>query len=224
MPDLPISQLPASGSLTGSEIYVFVQGGVTVQGTLNDISTFIGGAFIPLSGTTPGNEVTGTIKVGQSVATIFELLTIFGKLTQISFNTGFTAYTEDQSTGSYSEIVNSSNGFATITTSDGSSTGIIVYVPTGLSANMVFTPTAPEDFIQKGYADTAYAPKTKVSGSAIVTGGSITLPNTPTFVYSIYAGALPLQETDDYTLSGTTLTPTNPAVSNGDKIYYKYEY
>jgi hypothetical protein len=40
MPNLPISQLPASDALTGAELFADVQGGVTKYTTLDDISAF----------------------------------------------------------------------------------------------------------------------------------------------------------------------------------------
>ena len=41
MPNLPISQLPAAGSLTGSELFATVQGGVTTYTTLEDVSNYV---------------------------------------------------------------------------------------------------------------------------------------------------------------------------------------
>jgi len=41
MPNLPISQLPASSTLTGAEIFADVQGGITKQTTLTSIKNYI---------------------------------------------------------------------------------------------------------------------------------------------------------------------------------------
>lgn len=41
MPDLPISQLPPSSTLTGAELFADVQGGVTKYTTLSDIYGFV---------------------------------------------------------------------------------------------------------------------------------------------------------------------------------------
>lgn len=40
MPNLPISQLPAAGSLTGAELFATVQGGITKYTTLSNIATY----------------------------------------------------------------------------------------------------------------------------------------------------------------------------------------
>jgi hypothetical protein len=48
MPNLPISQLPAAGSLTGAELFATVQGGVTKYTTLNNIF------LAPIAGNTYG--------------------------------------------------------------------------------------------------------------------------------------------------------------------------
>jgi hypothetical protein len=49
MPNLPISQLPAAGLLTGAELFATVQGGVTKQTTLNSISNSLTGSFVSSS-------------------------------------------------------------------------------------------------------------------------------------------------------------------------------
>lgn len=41
MPNLPISGLPASSTLTGAELFADVQGGITKYTTLNDVSNFV---------------------------------------------------------------------------------------------------------------------------------------------------------------------------------------
>jgi hypothetical protein len=48
MPNLPISQLPAAGSLTGAELFATVQGGVTKYTTLNSMF------YAPIAGNTYG--------------------------------------------------------------------------------------------------------------------------------------------------------------------------
>lgn len=254
MPDLPISQLPTSGTLTGSEIYVFVQGGVTVRGTLNDIATFIGlaSAFIPLSGTSSGSPLTNLIEYlnayGTAVsssqgfyvgtggndldiqnanyynAILFET-PVAGQSNQIYLNNQQGTWTTRK--GSANVIIttfaDSAGSYFRVRAYDGTNLGEITLTPSALTANTVFTPTQNEDFIQKGYADSAYV-KTKVSGSAVVAGGQITLPNNPSFIYSIHAFSLPLFLTEDYTRSSAVLSFTNPAVSDGDTIHYTYEY
>lgn len=47
MPNLPISQLPQSSTLTGAELFADVQGGITKYTTLNNIAGFV-------TGSTPG--------------------------------------------------------------------------------------------------------------------------------------------------------------------------
>lgn len=59
MPNLPISQLQAASSLTGAEIFPLVQGGITKQTTLNDISTFGTGSFM-ITGSISGPVITFT--------------------------------------------------------------------------------------------------------------------------------------------------------------------
>ena len=41
MPNLPISQLPASDALTGTELFADVQGGVTKYTTLDDVKNYV---------------------------------------------------------------------------------------------------------------------------------------------------------------------------------------
>ena len=41
MPNLPISQLPASDALTGAELFADVQGGVTKYTTLDDVTNYV---------------------------------------------------------------------------------------------------------------------------------------------------------------------------------------
>jgi hypothetical protein len=50
MPDLPISLLPASNTLTGAELFADVQGGITKYTTLNDIYGFVTGSAPGLGG------------------------------------------------------------------------------------------------------------------------------------------------------------------------------
>jgi len=59
MPNLPISQLPAAGSLTGAELFAIVQDGITKQTTLNDVSTFGTGSFM-ITGSISGPVITFT--------------------------------------------------------------------------------------------------------------------------------------------------------------------
>jgi hypothetical protein len=50
MPNLPISQLPQSDTLTGVELFADVQGGITKYTTLNDIYGFVTGSTPGLGG------------------------------------------------------------------------------------------------------------------------------------------------------------------------------
>jgi hypothetical protein len=59
MPNLPISQLPAAGSLTGTELFAVVQNSTTKQTTLNDVSTFGTGSFM-ITGSISGPVITFT--------------------------------------------------------------------------------------------------------------------------------------------------------------------
>lgn len=52
MPNLPISQLPQSDTLQGTELFVDVQGGVTKYTTTNDIKNYISGYISVYSTTT----------------------------------------------------------------------------------------------------------------------------------------------------------------------------
>lgn len=70
MPNLPISQLPASDALTGAELFADVQGGVTKYTTLGDIATYTNyvqgnsyGLFNQTGDSTPvlGNAPTGSL-------------------------------------------------------------------------------------------------------------------------------------------------------------------
>jgi len=45
MPNLPISGLPASSTLDGSELFADVQGGVTKYTTLNDVANYVTSSF-----------------------------------------------------------------------------------------------------------------------------------------------------------------------------------
>ena len=99
MPNLPISQLPAAGSLTGSELFATVQDSVTKYTTLSDISTYTTylqgnnyglfnqtGSSIPVSGSDPTGSLidggVGTLSVpanGFAKGDAFRAL-MFGKL------------------------------------------------------------------------------------------------------------------------------------------------
>jgi len=72
MPNLPISQLPAAGSLTGTELFAVVQDGVTKYTTLDSITFIQGnnyglfnqtGSSIPVTGVAPfsGSLIDGGI-------------------------------------------------------------------------------------------------------------------------------------------------------------------
>jgi hypothetical protein len=51
MPDLPISGLPASNTLVGTELFAIVQSGITKKTTLEDIRTYTTGSTPGLGGT-----------------------------------------------------------------------------------------------------------------------------------------------------------------------------
>lgn len=53
---------------------------------------------------------------------------------------------------------------------------------------------------------------------------ALVLANTPIDILTVFAGASILFVTDDYTLTGSTFTITNPLVENGDKIRITYTY
>lgn len=254
MPDLSISQLPVSGTLSGTEIFVLVQGGVTVRGTLNDIQAFINaaGSFVPLSGTATGQPLTGIIEFLNYYGTAIGSLNGFyigagndidiqnanaynvvlfetpvaGQSNQIYLNNQQGTWTTRKGTANTNIIkfADTAGTYIRIRTYDGTNYGEVVFTPFGATGSAVFTPTQDEDFIQKGYADTVYLPKTKVAGSDVVAGGQITLPNTPSFTYLVHGNGIIYEEGDDYTRSGAVLTFTNPSVSDGDKIYFKIEY
>jgi len=59
MPNLPISQLPASDALTGAELFADVQGGVTKYTTLDDITAFSTGSVM-ITGSISGQTLTFT--------------------------------------------------------------------------------------------------------------------------------------------------------------------
>lgn len=60
MPNLPISQLPTSDTLTGSELFVTVQGGVTKQTTLNSLYTSLSSNYGLFNQTGPSAPITNT--------------------------------------------------------------------------------------------------------------------------------------------------------------------
>lgn len=73
MPNLPISQLPAAGSLTGAELFAIVQGGVTKYTTLEAINTATTvnyglfnqtGSSIPVTGSGTGIATSGSLLDG----------------------------------------------------------------------------------------------------------------------------------------------------------------
>ena len=60
MPNLPISQLPAAGSLTGAELFAIVQSGVTKYTTLNAINTSTTSNYGLFAQTANSTPITGT--------------------------------------------------------------------------------------------------------------------------------------------------------------------
>ena len=74
MPNLPISGLPASSTLDGSELFADVQGGVTKYTTLGDIATYTTyvqgnsyGLYNQTGSSTPITGVTGSIATSGSL-------------------------------------------------------------------------------------------------------------------------------------------------------------
>lgn len=60
MPNLPISQLPASSTLTGDELFAIVQGGVTKRTTLDSITYVQGNNYGLYNQTSSSTPVTNT--------------------------------------------------------------------------------------------------------------------------------------------------------------------
>ena len=60
MPNLPISQLPAAGLLTGTELFATVQGGVTKYTTLNSMTYVQGNNYGLFNQTGPSTPITNT--------------------------------------------------------------------------------------------------------------------------------------------------------------------
>ena len=71
MPNLPISQLPAGSALTGTELFVMVQDGVTRYTTLNSLNTSTTSNYGLYNQTGSSTPVTG---VSESIATSGSLL------------------------------------------------------------------------------------------------------------------------------------------------------
>jgi len=66
MPNLPISQLPAAGTLTGTELFVTVQDGITKQTTLNSLYTSLSsnyGLFNQTGSSTPITNTTNELSL-----------------------------------------------------------------------------------------------------------------------------------------------------------------
>ncbi len=74
MPNLPISQLPAASTLTGTELFATVQGGVTKYTTLNSMTYVQGnnyGLFNQIGSSTPvTNTLTETSIISSGVGTL----------------------------------------------------------------------------------------------------------------------------------------------------------
>lgn len=211
-----------------------------------------GVGYIPLSGTHPSYPLTGIIEFQNYYGTAIGSLNGFylgsgddidiqnanaynavlfetpvaGQSNQIYLNNQQGTWTTRKGSANAKIIkfADTAGTYIRIRTYDGTDFGEVVFTPLGVTGSAVFTPTQDEDFIQKGYADTVYMPKTKVAGSDVVAGGQITLPNTPSFTYLVHGNGIIYEEGDDYTRAGAVLTFTNPSVSDGDKIYFKYEY
>jgi hypothetical protein len=66
MPNLPISQLPAAGTLTGTELFATVQDGITKQTTLNSLYTSLSsnyGLFNQTGSSTPVTNTTNELSL-----------------------------------------------------------------------------------------------------------------------------------------------------------------
>ena len=61
-----------------------------------------------------------------------------------------------------------------------------------------------------------------VDDSQTITGTTMTLANTPTFVYGIYMNGQRLVKTADYSISGVTITFTFTASADSMVAVYKY--
>jgi hypothetical protein len=78
MPNLPISQLPASGPLTGAELFADVQDGVTKYTTLSNIATYTTylqgnnyGLFNQTGSSTPVTNTTSELSlIGSGIGTL----------------------------------------------------------------------------------------------------------------------------------------------------------
>lgn len=87
--DSPISLLSPAASLTGSEIFPLVQGGVTVRDTLNDIKTFILSSVVVGTGDITGTLTANYYPVASGAKTI-----VNGRIRQ----TTYTLYIESPDT------------------------------------------------------------------------------------------------------------------------------
>lgn len=63
---------------------------------------------------------------------------------------------------------------------------------------------------------------TDVESNQTITGTSIVLPNTPTFIYGVFMNGQRLTTTTDYSITGATITLVNAASSDLFTITYKY--
>ena len=63
---------------------------------------------------------------------------------------------------------------------------------------------------------------TKTSNSQTITGTSMTLPNTPTFIYGVYRNGQYLTVTTDYTIATSTITFTDTLASDLITVVYEY--
>ncbi|NDI99550.1 hypothetical protein GWA97_10735 [Flavobacterium sp. LaA7.5] len=144
------------------------------------LSEFINNSFIPLTGTTEGNPVTGDIQVEESVS-IFHENEDYGSGIALE-DGGFTLY-GSTAAGNYSNLSynQSSNSFSFETN---------ILSSRGLSGGQDFTPNIQSlDYVQKKYVDT-HAPRilhNDVTDSTTITG---TTTNTIIKSYLIPANTL----------------------------------
>jgi hypothetical protein len=109
------------------------------------------------------------------------------------------------------------NGATSATPND---TDLVMSVDTSVAKKNTWTQI--KAFL-KTYFDSLYQTKfTDVENTQTITGTSITLPNTPTFIYGVFMNGQRLTLTTDYTISTNTITLTTAADSDSFTIIYKY--
>lgn len=212
--DSPISLLSPAASLTGSEIFPLVQGGVTVRDTLNDIKTFILSSVVVGTGDITGTLTANYYPVASGTKTI-----VNGRMYQDASNVYIDA------PGNNSEATFGDAGHQLIF-DNGVNLGVITISNTGFGFdhNVAAYFNSPDIYFSQLSANTVpYLDGSKVIRSSAVTGTELgrlsgvtsnvqTQLNSKGTVNSITAGT---------GLSGGTITNTgtislaNTAVSAG---------